>query len=150
MSKKLIFGLSMAVITVMIASSGAVFAAGEEITYRGPNGTAPITQPGEEPGLGYLEDYMVSYVAEQLNVNADEIQAQLDSGLTLTQVLLDYGVVDVWTMSNTAHAYAVEQLNADGIAFPGWQNSTYGNNIQGSGGGMGGGRMGGRFGLNAE
>jgi hypothetical protein len=44
----------------VIISSGAVFAASEEITYRGPNGGTPWTQPGEEPGLGYPEDFMVS------------------------------------------------------------------------------------------
>jgi hypothetical protein len=37
-------------------------------------------------------------------------------------VLIDYGVSDVWSMSEAARAYAVEHLSADGIAFPGWQN----------------------------
>jgi len=150
MSKKFVFGLSMAAMAAAIISSGAVFAASEEISYRGPNGVAPGTQPAEEPGLGYPENFMVSFVAQQLNVSTDEIQANLDSGLTLTQVLLEYGVSDVWAMSDAAHAYAVEQLNAGGIAFPGWQNSTYATSFMGSGMGMGGGRMGGRFGLNAE
>lgn len=150
MSKKFVLGLSVAAMAAVIISSGAVFAASEEITYRGPNGGTPVTQPGEEPGLGYPEDFMVSYVAEQLNVSPDEIQASLDSGLTLTQVLLDYGVSDVWSMSEAARAYAVEQLSADGIAFPGWQNYSAGTSFMGMGSGMGVGRMGGRFGVSAE
>ncbi|NMB62771.1 MAG: hypothetical protein GYA18_10595 [Chloroflexi bacterium] len=146
MSKRIIFGLSIATMVAAIFSSGAVFAASEENAYRGPNGVAPVTQPG----FGYMEDFMVSYVAEQLNVSSDEIQASLDSGLTLAQVLLDYGVSDVWSMSEAARAYAVEQLGIDGIAFPGWQNDSTGSSYMGNGTGMGVGRKGGRFGVSAE
>lgn len=150
MSKKLGLGLSIAAMAVAIFGGSAVFAAGNDITYRGPNGVSPEVVPGEEPGLGLLEDYMVAYVAEQLDISAEEIQTQLDSGLTLAQILLDNGVEDIWTMTDAAHTYAVEQLNADGIAFPGWQNSSVGNAYQGGGLGMGSGMMGGRYGLTSH
>jgi len=150
MSKKIALGMTVAAMAVAIISSGAVYAASDEISYRGPNGVAPAVEPGEEPGLGLLEDYMVVYTADQLGISVEEIQAQLDEGLTLSQVLLDYGVVDVWSMSDAAHTYAVEQLAAEGIEFPGWQNAAAGYAMQGDGlgtglgTGMGGGM--GRFG----
>jgi len=150
MSKKIALGMTAAVMAVAILSSGAVFAAGSEISYRGPNGVAPAVEPGEEPGLGLMEDYMVAYAADQLNISVEEIQARLDEGLTLSQVMLDNGVTDVWSMSNAARAYAVEQLAAEGIEFPGWQNAAAGYAMQGGGMGTGmsdgiGGGMG-RFG----
>lgn len=150
MSKKVALGMTAAVLAVAIFSSGAVFAAGSEISYRGPNGVAPAVEPGEEPGLGLMEDYMVAYAADQLNISVEEIQARLDEGLTLSQVMLDNGVTDVWSMSNAARAYAVEQLAAEGIEFPGWQNAAAGYAMQGGGMGTGmsdgiGGGMG-RFG----
>lgn len=150
MSKKIALGMTAAVMAAVILSSGAVFAAGNEISYRGPNGVAPAVAPGEEPGLGLLEDYMVVYVADQLNISVEEIQAQLDEGLTLSQVVLDNGVTDVWSMTDAAREYAVEQLAAEGIEFPGWQNAAAGYAMQGDGMGTGmgvgiGGGMG-RFG----
>ena len=146
MTKKLALGMTAAVLAVAIISSGAVFAASNEISYRGPNGVNPAVEPGEEPGLGLLEDYMVVYVADQLSISTEEIQEQLDEGLTLSQILLDYGVTDIWSMTDAAHAYAVEQLAAEGIEFPGWQNAAAGYAMQGGGLGTGMGDGMGRFG----
>ncbi len=143
MSKRLILGSIMAALALGIFSTNTVFAAGNEITYRGPNGVSPVTQPGEEAGLGLMDEYMVTYVAEQLNVSTDELQVQLDSGLTLSQILLNYGVADYLTVIEAAHAYVIEQLNADGIVIPGWQNST--NDMS-----MGGGSRMNRYGRSAR
>jgi hypothetical protein len=143
MAKRFILGSTIAAIALGIFSTNTVFAAGDEITYRGPNGVSPAAQPGEEPGFGLLDEYRIAYIAEQLNVTAEEIQVQLDGGLTLSQVLLDYGVVDCRTMTDATHAYAIEQLNADGIVIPGWQNS-------GSGMGMGAGTMLNRYGRSSR
>ncbi|MGV8026201.1 MAG: hypothetical protein AB2L18_06570 [Anaerolineaceae bacterium] len=124
MNKRLILGSIIATLALGIFSTSTVFAASSEIAYRGPNGGSPVTQPGEEPGLGLMDQYLVAYVAEQLNVSTAEIQAQLDSGSTLSQILINTGVEDYLTIINAAHTYAIEQLAADGITIPGWQNST--------------------------
>ena len=134
MNKSLIFGSTIAALALGIFGTSTVFAASSEITYRGPNGGLPVTQPGEKPGLGLMDQYLVAYVAEQLNVSTTEIQAQLDSWSTLAQILINAGVEDYLTIINAAHAYAIEQLAADGITMPGWQNST---NRMGIGGGYG-------------
>ena len=124
MNKRLILGSTIATLALGIFGTSTVFAASSEIAYRGPNGGSPVTQPGEEPGLGLMDQYLVAYVAEQLNVSTAEIQAQLDSGSTLSQILINAGVEDYLTIINAAHTYAIEQLAADGITIPGWQNST--------------------------
>ncbi len=139
MFKKFAFALSIAAIAVAVLGSGSVFAAGDELSYRGPNGVTPDAAPGQEPGLGLMEDYMIEYVVDQFDITAAEVQAKLDEGIELSQILIELGVVDVWSVTNAAHAYAVEQLNADGIAFPGWQNNRQGGSFQGSGTRMGGG-----------
>jgi len=140
MFKKFAFALSIAVISVAVLGSGAVFAAGDELFYRGPNGTTPNAAPGEEPGLGLMEGYMVEFVADQFDIAVEEVQAKLDEGIELSQILIELGVEDVWSVIDAAHAYAVEQLNADGIAFPGWQNNRQGDSFQGGGKRTGGGR----------
>ncbi|MHB8806869.1 MAG: hypothetical protein ACYC59_04740 [Anaerolineaceae bacterium] len=132
MNKSLIFGSTIAALALGIFGTRTVFAASSEIAYRGPNGGSPVTQPGEESGLGLKDAYLVTYIADQLDVSSDEIQAQLDSGLTLSQILIEYGVTDYLSVIAAAHAYAIEQLAADGITIPGWQNLT---NRMGIGGG---------------
>ncbi len=139
MFKKVTLALSIAAIAVAVLGSGAVFAAGDDLSYRGPNGTTPDAAPGQEPGLGLMEDYMIEYVVDQFDITAAEVQAKLDEGIELSQILIELGVVDVWSVTNAAHAYAVEQLDADGIAFPGWKNNRQGGSFQGGGTRMGGG-----------
>lgn len=124
MNKSLIFGSTIAVLALGIFGTSTVFAANSETAYRGPNGGLPVTQPGEEPGLGLKDAYLITYIADQLDVSIDEIQVQLDSGLTLSQILIEYGVTDYLSVIAAAHAYAIEQLSADGITMPGWQNLT--------------------------
>jgi len=124
MNKRLILGSTIAALALGIFGTRTVFAASSEIAYRGPNGGSPVTQPGEKPGLGLLDQYLVTYVAEQLNMPATGIQAQLDSGSTLAQILINAGVEDYLTVINAAHTYAIEQLAADGVTIPGWQNLT--------------------------
>ena len=131
MSKRFILGITVAAFALGIFGVSSVFAVSNELEYRRPNGTSPVAQPSNNSGLGLMEDYLVEYVAAQLNVSADEIQTQLDSGLTLSQILINYGIVDYHTMLDAAHAYALEQLAEDGIIIPGRQNAMNGTGLGG-------------------
>ena len=123
MSKRFILGTTIATLALGIFGINSVFAASGEIEYRGPNGTSPIAQPADGEGLGLMEDYLVEYVAAQVNASTEEIDGQLDSGLTLSQILINYGVTDYQSVVDAAHTYALEQLTEDGINIPGGQNS---------------------------
>ena len=123
MSKRFILGTTIATLALGIFGINSVFAASGEIEYRGPNGTSPIAQPADGEGLGLMEDYLVEYVAAQVNASTEEIDGQLDSGLTLSQILINYGVTDYQSVVDAAHTYALEKLAEDGINIPGGQNS---------------------------
>lgn len=129
MSKRFILGTTIATLALGIFGINSVFAASGEIDYRGPNGTSPVAQPADGEGLGLMEDYLVEYIAAQVNVSTDEINEQLDSGLTLSQILINYGITDYQSVINAAHTYALEKLAEDGINIPGRQNSMNGTGL---------------------
>ncbi len=126
MSKRFILGTTIAALALGVFGINSVFAASGEIEYRGPNGTSPVAQPADGEGLGLMEDYLVEYIAAQVNVSTDEIEGQLDSGLTLSQILINYGITDYQSVVDAAHTYALEQLAEDGINIPGRQNAMNG------------------------
>lgn len=137
-----IVGSAIAAFAVVFFNTHTVYAASES-SYRGPNGGSPITQPVTTPALGLKDAYLVAYVSEQLNVSPEEISTKLESGLTLSQILIEYEVTDYPALIADAQAYAIQQLAEDEITMPGWQNVNRSM-------GMGGGSMMNRYGFSSR
>jgi hypothetical protein len=119
MKKTVLFGLTVALVAAF-AFSGVVFAQGPV----GPQGD-PTTCPNclSADGSHYVHDYLISYASQTLGLTVDEIEAQLDEGKTLAQIAFDAGVEDYRSFILDARAYVNEQLVAEGIVIPGWNNT---------------------------
>ena len=78
--------------------------------------------PEGAPAYGYVHDYLIGYAAEVLDLDVEIIEARLDGGETLAEIVFAAGIEDFTTFMQDARSYVSEQLAADGIEIPGWTN----------------------------
>ena len=107
MKKNLIVAL-VATLAIGLIAAGSVFAQGNEPPTQ-PFARGQMTRGG---GTGYLHDYMLDAFAEELGLTVDEINARLDAGETMFDIV---GSEDFYTVMTDVRSAALDAALADGV-----------------------------------
>ena len=121
MKKSIVLALVLGVIVSAFTFTGSVYAqttTNPETVAWGGYG------PGEgvEDGNNYVEDYLVEYAVITLGLDTADVQAQLDAGVTLAEIVSNNGVVDYAAFMLDARDYAAQKLAEEGLVISGWEN----------------------------
>ena len=121
MKKSIVLALVLGVVVSAFAFTGTVYAQTtvnpETVGWggHGPGGSV-------EDGNNYVEAYLVEYAVITLGLDAADVQAQLDAGVTLAEIVYNNGVEDYAAFMVDARDYAAQKLAEDGIVIPGWED----------------------------
>jgi hypothetical protein len=112
MNKKLM--VSMMLVVVAVFSFTGVVAA---------KGPAPLNPETTTLQNEYVHDILITYAADTLNLVAADIESRLDAGETLAEIAFSAGVEDYYAFMQDARIFVSEELAAQGIVIPGWDNA---------------------------
>lgn len=105
--KKTILIIAMAVLALGALGVGVVFA---------QDGNPPFGPGMMGSGFNPMHTYIVSALAEKLNLSVDEVNSQLASGKTIYQVAVENGITEdkVASFLTEVHTAAFDKAVADG------------------------------------
>jgi hypothetical protein len=79
--------------------------------------TGVASAQSNQPQTGSLHDYMEKALAEKLNISVSTVEAQFDSGKSLSQIALDNGIAqaDLPTFMLAVRTQAIQASVSDGF-----------------------------------